>query len=95
LRALAASQRRKPPASHQVQVTASDDYPSWNIEIDAPVTCAAAGDCAPFRAVRFTSPATGRRPAPWFVVAASVLELEPEPVAQATSELASRLGLAD
>jgi len=90
--ALSRSTSRPPDPPRMVLVTASDDYPWWIVDVEAPVECSPAHRCARFKAARFSSPATGQRPAPWFLEASErPIELDPAPLSNATEGLATQL----
>lgn len=67
LRAFAFAAPKPVPAVDDLRVVvkASDDYPWWSVELDGDDVCSAAG-CVPGPVLRFESPASGERPAPWF-----------------------------
>jgi hypothetical protein len=92
LDALARAAPREPDAPGLVRVTASDDFPSWIIDVEAAAECAPAGRCAPSHVARFVSPATGDRPAPWHVVASDrFVEIEPRAPREACEALVPHL----
>ncbi len=85
LRAFAFSSPKLVPAADDLRVVlkASDDYPWWSVEIDGDDVCSAAG-CVPGPALRFESPSSGERPAPWFRLSdGAAVELDPAPLSKA------------
>lgn len=90
-RFLAALAGVSPPAADasRIRVTASDDYPSWIVDVES---ARVSPQGAPARVARFSSPATGERPAPWFVVGAGEwIAIDPSAPAEACSALTMQL----
>jgi hypothetical protein len=93
LEALVAAGPLQPDPPGRVLMHASDDFPSWILDLEAPPTCPSPRRCAPARAVRFSSAATGDRPAPWFLwTGERPLDLDAAAPALACGKLEPHLG---